>query len=295
MTMTVVEHYAPICSEHTADRRTALFRESTLDWAKRWTLGTLWPLRPDRIGILPGLWSAMIEDLLTQDRGLPDPRAVRDNPPGLAGVVHDFSPDTLLDAYRRGLYPFGHIGPLKWWSPEHRWVLPASELRITRRSRIRSAAWRITFDHDFEGVIAGCAGRRTGRWHLTWITPKLMHAYAAAFDAGHAHSVEVRNEDGHLVGGLYGVAVGGAFVLESLFSNEPGASRLGLLSLSWHLARWGYAFVDAKVTSTWKEMGFRQMPRDHYLSLLESVRDRPGRPGRWQVEADLATIADWRG
>jgi leucyl/phenylalanyl-tRNA--protein transferase len=180
------------------------------------------------------------------------------------------------------------------WSPAHRWVLPVSELRVTRRSRIRSAAWRITFDSDFEGVIAGCAGRRAGRWHLTWITPRLMHAYAGAFDAGHAHSVEVRNEDGHLVGGLYGVAVGGAFVLESLFSSEPGASRLGLLSLSWHLARWGYAVVDAKVTSTWKEMGFREMSRDQYLSLLETVRDMPGRPGRWQVEADLATIADWQ-
>jgi len=79
-----------------------------------------------------------------------------------------------------------------------------------------------------------------------------------------------------------------------LFSTEPGASRLGLLSLSWHLARWGYAVVDAKVTSTWKEMGFREMSRDQYLSLLETVRDMPGRPGHWQVEADLATIADWQ-
>jgi len=294
MPMTAAQYSAPICSEHVADRRAALFDESTLDWVKRCTFGALWPLRPARIGLLPGLWSAMIEDLLTQDRGLPDPRVVRDNPPGLAGIVHDFSPDTLVAAYRRGLYPFGHVGPLKLWSPAHRWILPVAELRVTRRSRIRGAAWQITFDRDFEGVIAGCAGRRAGRWHLTWITPRLMHAYAAAFDAGHAHSVEVRNEDGHLVGGLYGVAVGGAFVLESLFSSESGASRLGLMSLSWHLARWGYAFVDAKVTSTWKEMGFRQMSRDQYLSLLETVRDMPGRPGRWQVEADLATIADWQ-
>jgi hypothetical protein len=82
MTMTVAEYSAPICSEHIADRRAALFHESTLDWIKRCTFGALWPLRPARIGILPGLWSAMIEDLLTQDRGLPDPRAVRNNPPG---------------------------------------------------------------------------------------------------------------------------------------------------------------------------------------------------------------------
>ena len=294
MPMTAAGYSAPICSEHIADRRAALFDESTLDWVTRCTFGALWSLRPGRIGLLPGMWSAMLEDLLTPDRGLPDPRVVRDNPPDLAGIVHDFSPDTLVAAYRRGLYPFGHVGPFKLWSPAHRWVLPVPELRVTRRSRIRSAARRITFDRDFEGVIAGCAGRRAGRWHLTWITPRLMHAYAVAFDAGHAHSVEVRNEDGHLVGGLYGVAVGGAFVLESLFSTEPGASRLGLLSLSWHLARWGYAFVDAKVTSTWKEMGFREMSRDQYLSLLETVRDMPGRPGRWQAEADLATIANWQ-
>jgi leucyl/phenylalanyl-tRNA--protein transferase len=290
--MTAVETYASICPDDIAARRAALFHESPLDWARRWTFGSLWSLRPERIDILPGLWFAMLQDLMAQDRSLPDPRIVRDNTPGLAGIVHDLDPDTLAAAYRRGIYPFAHVGPFKWWSPAHRWVLPTSELRVTRRNRLREAAYRITFDRDFEGVISGCAGHRAGRWHLTWITPRLIRAYVTAFDAGLAHSVEVRNESGELIGGLYGVAVGGAFVLESLFSNEPGASRLGLLSLSWHLARWDYVFVDAKITSTWKEMGFREMPRDHYLSLLETARDMPGRLGRWNVEADLATIAN---
>jgi leucyl/phenylalanyl-tRNA--protein transferase len=292
--MTLVENCAALSSDHIAEKRGALFRENTFDFVKRWTLGTLWPLHPKRIGILPGLWTVMLQDFLARDRELPDPRTVRSNPPGLAGIVHDLSLDTLVAAYRRGLYPFGHIGPPKWWSPEERWVLPTRELRVTRRSQLRNASFRISFDSDFEGVIAGCAGRRAGQCRLTWITPRLMRAYAAAFDAGHAHSVEVSNDAGDLVGGLYGVTVGGAFVLESLFSNSPGASRLGLLSLSWHLSRWGYAFVDAKVTPTWKEMGFREISRDQYLSKLETIRDMPGRPGRWQIEADLKTIAECR-
>lgn len=292
--MTLVENSAALPSDQIAEKRATLFRENTFEFVQRWTLGALWPLHPKRIGLLPGLWTAVLQDFLAQDRELPDPRIVRANPPGLAGIVHDLSLDTLVAAYRRGLYPFGHIGPPKWWSPEQRWVLPTRELRVTRRSQLRNAPVRISFDSDFEGVIAGCAGHRTGRWHLTWVTPQLMRAYAAAFDAGHAHSVEIRNNAGDLVGGLYGVAVGGAFVLESLFSKTPGASRLGLLSLSWHLSRWGYSIVDAKVTPTWKEMGFREMSRDQYLSKLETVRDMPGRPGRWQVEAALNTIAECR-
>ena len=189
------------------------------------------------------------DEFLAPDYALPDPESAADQPPGLAGIVHDLTLPTLITAYRRGLYPFAHIAPLKWWSPPQRSVLFFNELHIARRLRrqMRQGNYTVTFDRDFEGVIAACAGQRQGRWHLTWITPRIMHTYAELFDAGYAHSFEVWNERGDLAGGGYGVAVGNAFVIESQFSREPNTSKIGFTVLNWHLAHWGFAFNDGKL------------------------------------------------
>src|SRR5665647_2469569 len=188
-----------------ADRRAALFRESLAEKAERWTLALAWSLMPGRISGLPNLAKLCFHELLAPDYALPDPERALANPPGLAGIVHGLSLPTLLAAYRRGLYPLAHIAPLKWWSPPQRSVLFFNELHIAKRLRrqMRQGQYTVTFDRDFEGVITGCAGRRSGHWHVTWITPKVMHAYAALFDAGHAHSFEVWNEKGELAGGGY--------------------------------------------------------------------------------------------
>ena len=279
------------------DRRATLFRESLRDRAERLTLGLAWALMPRRIGGLPSLGRMWIEELMAPDFALPDPQRALDKPAGLAGIVHDFTLPTVLSAYRRGLYPFAHIAPLKWWSPPQRSLLFFNELHIAKRLRrqIRQGQYTVTFDRDFDGVIAACAGQRTGRWHVTWITPKIMHLFAQAFDAGHAHSFEVWNDKGDLVGGGYGLAVGNSFVTESQFSREPNTSKIGFTVLNWHLAKWGFAFNDGKVlTPTTKDMGFREIPRTDYLARLTLAAERPARVGRWHTEADLATVADWR-
>jgi len=163
------------------------------------------------------------------------------------------------------------------------------------RRELRRGRYTVTFDRDFEGVIAACAGRRSGRWHLTWITPRIMHAYAELFDAGHAHSFEVWNEAGELAGGGYGLALGGSFVTESQFSREKNTSKLGFTALNFHLARWGFAFNDGKqMTPTCHDMGFREIPRQEFLARLAQAEQAPGKSGRWQVEADLAAVADWQ-
>jgi leucyl/phenylalanyl-tRNA--protein transferase len=278
------------------NRRSALFRESFADMAERWALGLAWAAMPARICGLPNLFRLCVREFLARDDALPEPERAYEQPPGLAGIVHDVTPPTLLAAYRRGLYPFAHVGPLKWWSPPRRSLLFFDELHIAKRLRrqIRQGQYTVTFDRDFESVITGCAGHRAGRWHLTWITPKIMRAYADLFDAGHAHSFEVWNERGELAGGGYGVAVGSAFVTESQFSREPNTSKIGFTVLNWHLAHWGFAFNDGKLmTPTCHDMGFREIPRSEYLSKLAQVERRPGKSGRWQVEADPATIADW--
>jgi leucyl/phenylalanyl-tRNA--protein transferase len=97
---------------------------------------------------------------------------------------------------------------------------------------MRQCQYTVTFDRDFEHVISSCAEHRVGRWHLTWITPKIMRAYAKLFDTGHAHSFEVRNERGERAGGAYGVAVGNAFVTKSQSSREPNTSKMGFTVLN---------------------------------------------------------------
>ena len=281
---------------HTATRN-RLFHESLPQMAERWMLGLAWAAMPSRIGGLPNLCRLCLREFLAPDYALPDPERAFDRPPGLAGIVRDLTKPTLLAVYRGGLYPFAHIAPLKWWSPPRRSLLFFEELHIARRLRrqMRQGRYSVTFDRDFDGVIAACAGHRSGRWHLTWITPKIMRAYAELFDAGFAHSFEVWNERGELAGGGYGVAVGGAFVTESQFSREPNTSKIGFTVLNWHLARWGFAFNDGKLmTPTCLSMGFREIPRSDYLARLERAQHLAGKSGRWQAESDVTTVAEWR-
>ncbi|AXK80582.1 leucyl/phenylalanyl-tRNA--protein transferase [Pseudolabrys taiwanensis] len=287
----------PVAPSAGTARRDRLFRESFLETMERWGLGTAWALMPSRIGGLPALMRMAFDEFMAPDYALPDPERALDNPLGLAGIVHDLSLPTLLSAYRRGLYPFAHLGPLKWWSPPTRSLLFFEEFHVAKRLRrqMRQGRYTVTFDRDFEGVIKACAGARTGRWHVTWITPRIMHAFAQAFDAGHAHSFEVWNERGDLVGGGYGLAVGNSFVTESQFSKESNTSKIGFTVLNWHLARWGFAFNDGKLmTPTTRDMGFREVPRREYLGRLTQAERKPERIGRWQVEADMITIADWQ-
>jgi leucyl/phenylalanyl-tRNA--protein transferase len=160
---------------------------------------------------------------------------------------------------------------------------------------MRQGCYSVSFDRDFEGVIKACAGRREGRWHITWITPRIMRAYAELFDAGHGHSFEVWNQAGALVGGGYGVALGKIFFTESQFSHEPNTSKLGFSVLNWHLAKWGFVLNDGKYpTPTIVDMGFREIPRAEFLRHLAEGASAAGKPGRWQVEAGPETVADWQ-
>ena len=239
---------------------------------------------------------AYVSHVVNGSTGLPDPAALGADCE-LAGIAEDLSSPTLMQAYARGLFPHGHIGPVKWFSPVSRAVLRLDDLHISGRLRsmMRQGRYRVTFDRDFEGVIKACAGRRRGRLHLTWITPRIMRAYARLFDEGHVHSFEVWNSEGALVGGGYGVAVGRVFVIESQFFRESNASKIGFSVLAWHLARWGFALADNKwLTSTTAQMGFHEMPRADYLRRLRVLSDDCVRPGRWEAEADTKTVADWR-
>ena len=277
--------------------RAALFAETPAERLERWALGTAWALKPERIHTVPALAKLWASDLVAAGRELPDPLAAPDDHGGLCGIVHDFSVPTLVEAYSRGLYAFAHFGPLKWFCPPERCVLFLDEMHVgkTLRKLLRQQRYRVTFDRDFEGVIKACAGRREGKWHVTWITPRIMRAFADLYDAGYVHSFEVWNPEGALVGGGYGVALGGVFFTESQFSLERDTSKFGFTVLNWHLAQWGFTLNDGKLpTPTILPMGFRNIPRAEFVARLRADVPRIGKPGRWQVETDLATVAAWQ-
>lgn len=279
------------------DRRASLFRETARDRLERWAFGLAWSLMPQRIGGLPNLARLWLSGLAKPAGPLPDPEAALDEPYGLAGFAHDLSVPTLLAAHRHGLYPFAHIGPVKWWSPPMRSLLFFGQTHISKRLRrqMRQGHYRVTFDRDFDGVIKACAGQRAGRFHVTWITPKIMRAYAALHDEGYAHSFEVWNDKGELAGGGYGVAVGNSFVTESQFSREDNTSKIGFTVLNYHLAKWDFAFNDGKMlTPTTRDQGFHEIPRADYLTRLATAADQPDRRGRWQAEFDLHEISQWQ-
>lgn len=283
-------------SATTTARRAAMFHEAPLETVERVALGLAYALKPSRwrrLGTMARLWWS---HLVHPTWELPDPERTLDES-GVAGVVPDLDVKTLLDAYKRGLFPSGHFGKLYWTSPPERSVLYFDEHHMAKSLRrlMRKGDYSVTFDRDFEGVIKACAGRRQGRWHVTWITPRIMRAYAALFDAGYAHSFEVWNSRGELAGGGYGVAIGRIFFTESQFSLEDNTSKLGFAVLNWHLAHWGFILNDGKApTSTTRNMGFRIIPRREFLRDLAHGTATAEQPRRWVAEADPEMVADWQ-
>ena len=276
-----------------SEGRDVLFRETLLETCQRIALGTVWSLQPKRIFRLLPLARLWASHLLDPDRGLPDLTATPEAGE-IVGIARDLSVPTLLQAYARGLFPHSHFGPSKWLSPPERCVLFFDDFHMSKRLKrlMRQGRYTVTFDRDFEGVIKACAGKREGRWHVTWITPRMMQAYADLYDAGHAHSFEVWNADGELVGGGYGLALGRVFFTESQFSHEPNTSKLGFSVLNWHLAQWGYALNDGKwPTPTILDMGFRPIKRAEFLRILIEDVGHGGRQGSWTVEAGPDGVA----
>jgi len=277
------------------DPRDALFRESAGDRMRRWLLGTAYACHPKRAGDLPHLLALSLADIARGGTRVPDQDATHDRPDTFAGVCRDISPETIMAAARLGFFPWCHFGPLKWWTRKQRMVLFLDEQHMPKRLRrdMKKSAYRVTFDQDFDAVVKACAGRRPGRpAGLTWVTPKIMRLYSDLHRQGHAHSFEVWSEDGRLVGGGYGIAVGRIFVTESQFSRESNTSKMGFATLNHHLAKWGLLLNDGKQhTPTIEAMGFREIPRAEFEGLLREHADAVVKPGPWTVEADLAAIA----
>lgn len=184
--------------------------------------------------------------------------------------------ETLLAAYRAGLFPMATEGRIEWQSPPMRGVLPLEMFHVPRRLRrtLRQTRFRVSVDREFRRVIAGCAARVEGRFEPEdWIDAEIVESYCALHDAGFAHSVEVW-EGELLAGGLYGVALGGVFFAESMFRVRTNASKVAICALVDRLRERGYRLVDLQwLTPHMAQFGAVEVPRDTYLSLLATALD----------------------
>lgn len=190
----------------------------------------------------------------------------------LVGVGADLLPGTLLSAYASGVFPMG-LGesgrePIGWWSPDPRGVLRPGQLRVSRSLARSARRFEIRVDTAFAAVVRGCAAPgRTG----PWITPAIARAYQALFDLGWAHSVETWAGD-RLVGGLYGVAIGGLFAGESMFHRERDASKVALVALHEVISDVPGRLIDVQWrTDHLGSLGVTDVPRGEYLDLLATA------------------------
>jgi len=203
----------------------------------------------------------------SRPESLPPASAAVGEPNGLLAAGGNLSPEWLLYAYRHGIFPwYSERQPILWWSPDPRCVLEPAEFRVHRSfaKSLRRSQHRITMDSDFGAVVSACAAPRPGQ-DGTWITAAMAHAYTEMFRLGYAHSLEVW-QDGSLVGGLYGIRIGGAFFGESMFSRIRDASKFALKALADWAPGAQVELIDCQLpTEHLMSLGARAISRASYL------------------------------
>ena len=212
------------------------------------------------------------------------------SPDGLLAVGGDLRPERLLEAYRHGIFPwYNEDQPILWWSPDPRTVLFPDKLHISRslKRSLRPGIFNVTLDRYFREVMQHCAGPRPQYPDGgTWITAEMLEAYTRLHELGYAHSAEVW-QGGELVGGLYGVALGGAFFAESMFTRTSDASKVALVSLVHQLQAWGFRLMDCQQSSPHiTALGAEAMPRLDFLNHLTEALLLPERRGHWQFDCN---------
>ena len=244
------------------------------------TATPLW--KAHRFGFRLGRFSMI--PWLDEEISFPPVYTALTEPPGLLAAGGDLSPERLIAAYRRGIFPWYTPGdPILWWSPDPRMVLYPAELKISRSlSRtLRNADYEVRLDSAFTEVIHACATARREGQRGTWITAEMQQAYQGLHQLGYAHSVETWI-DGKLAGGLYGVALGRAFFGESMFSCVRDASKIALAHLCVYLQQRNFGIIDCQMeTAHLTSLGARSLPRRDFAAALESLVDSGDKPGQW--------------
>ncbi|SFV54433.1 Leucyl/phenylalanyl-tRNA--protein transferase [hydrothermal vent metagenome] len=213
----------------------------------------------------------------------PNPRYSADE--GLLAFGGDLSPNRILTAYRKGIFPwFSEDDPILWWSPNPRMVLYPEEFKVNKSFKrfLRQERYKIKFDNAFEDVINYCSSVERDGQNGTWLLDDMKNAYIELYKMGFAHSIEVY-EDDVLVGGLYGLSMGRVFFGESMFSLKSNASKVAFKALSDVLNSRGYDFIDCQVKNDYlAQMGAKNISRDRFLDELEESLSRSSELGSWK-------------
>ena len=214
----------------------------------------------------------------------PFPHASYASPEGIVAYGGGLHPSRLLEAYRKGIFPWYNPGdPILWWSPNPRCVLYTKDfiLRKSLAKRIRNAGFEVRFDYDFEGTIKACREVDGRDEEGTWILPEMIEAYCVLFDMGYAHSIETYL-DGELVGGLYGVSIGNAFFGESMFSRVSDASKVALSALVEFATAHDFEFIDCQIpTEHLLSLGAVCIARNQFLNTLDTILTKDTMLGSW--------------
>ncbi len=212
----------------------------------------------------------------------PPASRIRPDPTGLVALGGELHPEVLIEAYCKGIFPWEGRQPIPWFSPDPRMILVPRAFQASKslRKLDRQGKLEVSFDGAFSEVIAACATTPRPRELGTWISPVVVKAYTRLWHQGIAHCVEVR-EEGELVGGLYGLAMGRAFFGESMFYRRRDASKLALWHLCRRLRAAGYHFIDCQQeTAHLQKLGAVAIPRLRYLRLLDEALESED---RWEV------------
>ena len=217
---------------------------------------------------------------LTYQLSFPDPRTA--SAEGIVAYGGDLSPSRLMMAYRNGIFPWYSINdPILWRSPDPRLILELDDFKLHRSLRKKISQFEIRFDSIFSEVIRECASAPRRGQKGSWITHEMIEAYETLHALGHAHSVEAF-QNGVLVGGLYGVSVGGAFCGESMFAKVSDASKVAFAALVDRLREGGGDFIDCQVpTEHLKSLGAKEVSRDTILECLAMSQNKTSLPSVW--------------
>lgn len=222
--------------------------------------------------------------LLSDKIEFPPPHLARSD--GLLAVGGDLSPDRLLLAYRKGIFPWYSEDPILWWSPDPRLVLFPRDLKVSKSLKkiISQSRFRITADLAFAEVIRRCADSPKRHHEGTWIVDDMIQAYCRIHRSGFAHSVEAWYE-GELVGGLYGVSLGSCFFGESMFAEVSNASKVAFVALVDLLKKMAVTIIDCQVTTDHLiRFGATEIPRRRFLAELEKALEAPTKRGSWTLD-----------
>lgn len=269
--------------------------EGWTDWGIRQVMAVLYAFRPRRLRETAVVVPVTLWRSLKPGPAVPDEGSIV-GPDGFGGPVRDCSLEAVLAGMKNGFHVMGHAGPLKWWSPPERAVMMLGDVHIPKRFRrtLKNSGFKVSIDEAFDEVVRACGAPRK-RLHLTWLHPKTRALMSALHRAGHAHSVEVRNEAGELVGGVFGVVTGPVFSALSMFHTANDASKLAIVSLYHHLSAWGFAAVDHQALSPWvRDLGGKEIPRAEFNALIKGEEPSRAKPGRWSVEFDPKQTAEWQ-